>query len=87
MVSVCTLTSLPWSICILILCSLSDVSLSHWSINTCYTILETTKSTTKLGKKIRVSKIKTDCVKKTKTVQLLQSDENLQLLQLGYQKD
>ena len=63
MVSVCTLTSLPWSNCVLILCNLPDVSLSHWCINTCYTILETTKSTTKLGKKIRVRKNKTNCMK------------------------
>ena len=63
MVSVCTLTSLLWSGCVLILCNLLDVSLSHWSINTCYTILETTKSTTKLGKKIRISKNKTNCMK------------------------
>ena len=63
MVSVCTLTSLPWSNYVLILCNLPDVSLSHWCINTCYTILETTKSTTKLGKKIRVSKNKTNSMK------------------------
>ena len=63
MLSLCTLTSLPCSIGVLILCSLPEVSLSHWCINTCYTILETTKSTNKLGKKVRVSENKTDCMK------------------------
>ena len=55
MISVCTLTSQLWSSCVLILCNLPDVSLSHWSINTCYKILETTRNTTKLGKKIKIS--------------------------------
>ena len=64
MVSLCTLNSQPCSIGVLILCSLPEVSLSYWCINTCYTILETTKSTTKLGKKIRASKNKTDCMEK-----------------------
>ena len=84
--SLCTLNSQTCAIGVLILYSLPEVSLSHWCINTCYTILKTTKSTTKLGKKIRVRKNKTDCMK-TKTVQLLQSDDNLQLQQLKFKKD
>ena len=63
MVSLCTLNSLPCSIGALILCNLPEVSVSHWCINTCDLTLETTKSTTKLGKKIRVSKNKTGCMK------------------------
>ena len=63
MVSVCTLTSLLQSSCVLILCNLPDVSLSHWSINTCYTILETTKSTNKLAKRLGLAKNKTNCMK------------------------
>ena len=55
MVSLCTLTSQPGAIGVLILCSLPEGSLSHRCINTCYTILETIKSTNKLGKKVRVS--------------------------------
>ena len=86
MVSVCTLTSLLLSSCVLILCNLPDVSLSHWSINTFHTIFETTKSTNKLAKRLRLAKNKTDYMKKTKTVKLLPSYENLQLLQLGYKK-
>ena len=58
MVSVCTLISLPCAIGVLILCNLPDVSLSHWSINTCYTILETTKSTNKLAKRLGLAEIK-----------------------------
>ena len=63
MVSVCTLASLLWSSCVLILCNLHDVSLSHWSINTCYKILETTKSTNKLTKRLGLAKNKTDYIK------------------------
>ena len=63
MVLVCTLTSLLWSSCVLILCNLPYVSLSHWSINTCYTILETIKSTNKLAKRLRLAKNKTNCMK------------------------
>ena len=61
--SLCTLNSQTCAIGVLILCNLPDVSLVHWCINTCYKILETTKSTTKLGKKIRISKNKTNCMK------------------------
>ena len=85
MVSVCTLTSLSWSICVLILCNLPYVSLSHWCINTCYKILETTKSTNKLAKRLGLAEIILT-VRKTKTVKLLLSYENLQLLQLDYKK-
>ena len=63
MVSMCTLTSLPWSSYVLILCNLPDVSLSHWCINTRYKILETTKSTNKLAKRLGLAKIKTDYMK------------------------
>ena len=64
MVSVCTLTSLLGSSCVLILCSLPNVSLSHWSINTCYKIVETTKSTNKLAERSGLAKKnKTDCMK------------------------
>ena len=62
MVSVCTLTSLSWSSCVLILCSLPDVSLSHWCINNCYKIVETTKSNNKLAKRLRLAKNKTNCM-------------------------
>ena len=64
MVSVCTLTSLLGSSYVLILCNLPNVSLSHWSINTCYKIVETTKGTNKLAKRLELAKKnKTDCMK------------------------
>ena len=63
MVALCTLNPQTCAIGVLILCSLLEVSLSHWCRNTCYTTLEATKSITMLGKKIRVSKNKTDCMK------------------------
>ena len=63
MVSVCTLTSLLGSSYVLILCSLPDVSLSHCCINTCYKIVETTKSTNKLAKRLRLAKNKTNYMK------------------------
>ena len=54
-------------------------------MNTCYNILETTKSTNKLAKRLGFAEIKLT-VRKTKTMKLLLSYENLQLLQLDYKK-
>ena len=51
------------SSCVLILCILPDVSLSHCCINTCYKIVETTKSTNKLAKRLRLAKNKTNYMK------------------------
>ena len=47
MVSVCTLTSLARSSCVLILFSLPEVSLSHCCMHSCYTIVETANRTNK----------------------------------------
>ena len=63
MVSVCTLSSLLGSSCVLILCSLPDVSLSHYCINTYNKIVKTTKSTSKLAKRLRLAKNKTNYMK------------------------
>ena len=59
MVSVCTMTSLAWSSCVLILCSLPDVSLSHYCINmlqNCRDNKEHKKN--KLSKRLRLTKTK-----------------------------
>ena len=63
MVSLCTQNSQSCAVGVLILCSLPEVSLSHWCINTCYTILETTKSANKLAKRLGLAKIKINCMK------------------------
>ena len=61
MVLVGTLTSLARSSCVLILFNLPDVSLSHYCIHSCYTIVETTKSNKQLAKRLKLTnKNKTD---------------------------
>ena len=54
MVSVGTLTSLVGSSCVLILCSLPDVSLSHCCIHLLEN-LETTKRTNNLAKRLKLT--------------------------------
>ena len=85
MFSLCTLTSQSYSIGVLILCNLPDVPLSQWCINTCYTTETQQRAQTNLQKGLLLAKIKLT-VRKTKTGLLLQSDENLQLLQLRFKK-
>ena len=86
MFSLCTLISQSCSIGVLILCSLPNVPLSQWCINTCYTTETQQRAQTNLQKGLLLAKIKLTVKKKTKTVQLLQSDENLQLQQLRFKK-